>query len=85
MFIGRIKSANDNDRIIQDWMVERNNKLKEENIINTAREEGMEEKTFDVIKNMLKEKASYEFISKVTDKSIKEIKQIEKNIDITLD
>ncbi len=88
MFIGRIKSANDNDRIIQDWMVERNNKLKEENIINTAREEGMEEKTFDVIKNMLKEKASYEFISKVTDKSIEEIKKIEKiekNIDIALD
>ncbi len=79
----RIKSADDKDRIIKDWMVDRNNRLKEYNIACTAREEGMEEGIKEVIKNMLT--ASYEFISKVTGKSVEEIKQIEKNIDITLD
>ena len=49
-----------------------------------SREEGIEaginyEKT-ETIKNMLKEKANYEFINKVTGKSIKEIKEIEKSM-----
>ena len=42
-------------------------------------EKGMEEKTISIIKEMLKEKSSYEFISKITGKSIKEIKEIEKS------
>ena len=42
----------------------------------------MEEKTISIIKEMLKEKSSYEFISKITGKSIKEIKEIEKSISI---
>ena len=41
--------------------------------------QGMEEKTISIIKEMLKEKSSYEFISKITGKSIKEIKEIEKS------
>ena len=45
-------------------------------------EQGMEEKTISIIKEMLKEKSSYEFISKITGKSIKEIKEIEKSISI---
>ena len=49
-----------------------------------SREEGIEaginyEKT-ETIKNMLKQKANYEFINQVTGKSIKEIKEIEKSI-----
>ena len=40
--------------------------------------EGKEENTIEIIKAMLKNNADYSFISKVTNKSIKEIKEIEK-------
>ena len=45
-------------------------------------EQGTEKTKVDIIKEMLKEKSSYEFISKITGKSIKEIKEIEKSINI---
>ena len=44
-------------------------------------EHGIEENTINTIKEMLKNNASYEFISKVTNKSISEIKEIEENIE----
>ena len=43
-------------------------------------EQGTEKTKVDIIKEMLKEKSSYEFISKITGKSIKEIKEIEKSL-----
>ena len=43
-------------------------------------EKGIEKNKVDIIKEMLKEKSSYEFISKITGKSIKEIKEIEKSL-----
>ena len=42
-------------------------------------EKGIEKNKVDIIKEMLKEKSSYEFISKITGKSIKEIREIEKS------
>ena len=53
-----------------------------ENQMKETFNQGMEEKTTSIIKEMLKEKSSYEFISKITGKSIKEIKEIEKSISI---
>ena len=44
-------------------------------------EQGVEENTINTIKEMLKNNASYDFISKVTNKSISEIKEIEENIE----
>ena len=49
---------------------------------NQGMEQGIEKNKVDIIKEMLKEKSSYEFISKITGKSIKEIKEIEKSINI---
>ena len=43
-------------------------------------EQGISQNTIDTIKKMLKEKLSYELINKITGKSIKEIKEIEKSI-----
>ena len=43
-------------------------------------EQGISQNTIDTIKKMLKEKISYELINKITGKSIKEIKEIEKSI-----
>ena len=42
--------------------------------------QGIEEKTIDIIKEMLKNNATLEFISTVTGKSIQEIKEIENSI-----
>lgn len=44
-------------------------------------EYGIEENTINTIKEMLKNNASYDFISKVTNKSIDEIKEIEENLE----
>ena len=40
-------------------------------------EQGSEDKTKEVVINMLREKSDYEFISKITGKTIDEIKEIE--------
>ena len=45
-----------------------------------SKEEGIEETLIKTIKSMLKEKISYELISKITGKSINEIKEIEKSM-----
>ena len=44
-----------------------------------TKEEALRKKTIDIVKNMLKEKIPYELISKVVEKPINEIKEIEKS------
>ena len=43
-------------------------------------EKGIKENAFKMIKRMLKNDASYDFIAKVSDKSVEEIKEIEKSM-----
>ncbi|MGM9876909.1 MAG: hypothetical protein ACI310_06780, partial [Bacilli bacterium] len=85
--------VNDDERVLEDWMWEEHYRLKEIDERNTALqegreegfklgheegiEEGIEDKTKEVITNMLREKSDYEFISKITGKTIDEIKEIE--------
>ena len=45
-----------------------------------TKEEALRKKTIDIVKNMLKEKIPYELISKVVEKPISEIKEIEKSM-----
>ena len=76
-------------KIIQEWMVIENNRLREEDILNTAKgearregwEEGIEEKELELIKNMLIKKYTYKDISEITGKTIEEIKEIENSMD----
>lgn len=91
-FIVKIKDANSSDRIIQDWMVEENNRLRLEGQLAYAKDEGIEQGTrqgieqgieenkIDVIRSMLKKNIDYNTISEITNKSVEEIKEIEKNI-----
>ena len=85
-FIDTIKEVNDDERVLEDWMWEEHYRLKEIDERNTAlqegREEGIEDNKKEVIINMLKEKSDYEFISKITGKTIDEIKEIECNMKI---
>ena len=84
-FIVRIKDANSKDRIVQDWMVEENNRLRLLGQLAYAKDEGIDEgvkkgikeKELEVIKAMLKKNLGYNTISEVTNKSIEEIKKIE--------
>ena len=80
-FLNTIKEVNDDERVLEDWMWEEHYRLKEIDERNTAlqegREEGIEDNKKEVIINMLKEKSDYEFISKITGKTIDEIKEIE--------
>ena len=82
-FIVKIKDANSSDRIIQDWMVEENNRLRLEGQLAYAKDEGIEqgieENKIDVIRSMLKKNIDYNTISEITNKSVEEIKEIEKN------
>lgn len=77
-------------------MVIENNRLREEDILNTAKgearregwkegmeqgmEQGMEGNKIDVVKKMLLNKLDYEIISNVTGKTLEEIKEIENKI-----
>ena len=43
-------------------------------------EQGIEQDRVNIVKAMLKEKTDYEFISKITGKTVEEIKKIEKSL-----
>jgi len=87
-FIVKIKDANSSDRIIQDWMVEENNRLRLEGQLAYAKDEGIEqgieENKIDVIRSMLKKNIDYNTISEITNKSVEEIKEIEKKFNNNL-
>ena len=84
----RIHTLMKDRKIIQEWMVIENNRLREEDILNTAKgearregwKEGIEEKELELIKNMLIKKYTYKDISEITGKTIEEIKEIENKI-----
>ena len=55
-------------------------KLVEEDALERGINQGKEETLTDTIKSMLKEKLSYDLISKITGKSLNEIKKIEESL-----
>ena len=83
--IASITDVVDNTKILQEWMVEENARLKHEGQMAYAREEGLkqgtdqgaEKKELELIKKMLSKNTDYEFISDITGKTIEEIKEIE--------
>lgn len=54
--------------------------IKNSDIFKRLKNEGIEQNKLDVVKSMLKKKITYEDISDITGKSIKEIKEIEKSM-----
>ena len=88
VFLNTVMEAN-NREILKAWNEERNQIWKEEMTlknsykrgIDEGKEEGLQEgieyNMVSMIKNMLKKKADYNFISEVSGKSIEEIKEIE--------
>ncbi len=78
--LNTIEDVNNDDIVMQQWMLEENERLKNEGQLSYAREEGEEKTRLEVIKNMLTERVDYNFISKVTGKTVEEIKAIENSI-----
>ena len=80
----RIEDINDDNKIIKQWMIEDNSRWYIEEMLdngyNKGREEGIEEEKIKMIKNMLMENSNYKYISKISGKTIEEIKEIEENM-----
>lgn len=92
-FIESVINMSNDEFILHAWQKEKFDKMIEERKKELALEEGLEEgrkigieegkiegkeqSTIEVIRAMIKNEASYEFISNVTGKSIEEIKKIE--------
>ena len=74
--------------ILHEWEKEKMDKMVQDNLIELAekrgkregRKEGKENIKLEMIKNMLKENYEYESISKISGKSIEEIKEIEESM-----
>ena len=95
-----IEDVNDDETVMQEWILEENARLKYEGQMSYAREEGLkegieqgieqgiekgieqgiQEEKLEMIKNMLNEGTNYEFISKITGKTIPEIEEIARNM-----
>ena len=79
-FTNSIRAEVGTEEEIAAWRSERNERWKRESIENGMREESKEEEKTSIIKSMLNAKLDYDFISKITGKTIKEIKEIENNM-----
>ena len=95
-FLGAIRELNDDEKVVKASTWELNARLRYESDLAYAKEQGIEQgiekgieqgvekgsenKVKEVIISMLKEKVDYNLITKVTGKTIEEIKEIEKTI-----
>ena len=71
-----IHDVNDDETVMQEWILEENARLKYEGQMSYAREEGIQEEKLETIKNMLKKGLDYQTISEVTGKTTLEIEEI---------
>lgn len=83
-FIQAVKDVNNDEKIIQDWMWEENEKLRKANVLATAKEDGIKigigQKEKELIINMIKNNLAYKTISEITGKSTREIEEIAKEV-----
>ena len=76
-----IEDVNDDETVMQEWILEENARLKYEGQMSYAREEGIQEEKLATIKNMLNKGLDYQTISEVTGKTTLEIEEIARNMD----
>ena len=79
-FVKDCKEASQDKLILSEWEADKMANLVRETSLELAEKDGFNDGVLEIIKSMLREKSSYEFISKVTNKSINEIKEIEKSL-----
>ena len=95
-FLNTVRELNEDEKVVKDWMWEENDKLRYYNDLKASEEQGIEkgieqgiekgieqgieDKSKEVVINMLNEGSDYNFISKISGKTIEEIKEIENDI-----
>ena len=83
-FMEGVLSMVEDGFILHEWEKEKMDKMVQDNLIELAekrgKEEGRENSKLEMIKNMLIDNYKYESISKISGKSIEEIKEIEKSM-----
>ena len=87
-FLNTVRELNEDEKVVKDWMWEENDKLRYYNDLNESEEQGIEkgieqgieDKSKEVVINMLNKNMDYETISEISGKTIKEIKEIENDI-----
>ena len=98
-FINKIRELNDDEKVVKDWVWEENARIRYNNDIAAAEEQGLEQgiekgieqgieqgiesNKREIIVSMLNKKMDYNTISEITGKTIEEIKEIEKDIKIS--
>ena len=79
-FMSELEKFNEYERLTRGLPTEEEDRIKVENTLKlNAYEDGFEEGIKKVVKNMIENGSNYEFISKVTNLSIEEIKKISEN------
>lgn len=83
-FLNTVRELNEDEKVVKDWMWEENDKLRYYNDLEASKEQGIEQgiedKSKEVIINMLNKNMDYETISEISGKTIEEIKEIENDI-----
>ena len=83
-FLDTINVVNNDDGILDDWFLDELAKHKARCQRDYAKKEGRAEgsnlKELELVKNMLKENTDYDFISRITGKTVEEIKEIENSM-----
>ena len=83
-FLNTVRELNEDEKVVKDWMWEENDKLRYYNdleaSIEQGIEQGIEDKSKEVVINMLNKNMDYETISEISGKTIEEIKEIENDI-----
>lgn len=83
-FLNTVRELNEDEKVVKDWMWEENDKLRYYNDLETSKEQGIEQgiedKSKEVVINMLNKNMDYETISEISGKTIEEIKEIENDI-----
>lgn len=80
-FIRDCKIASQDKLILSEWEADKMANLVKETSIELAEKNGFNDGILKTIKSMLREKMDYSMISKITNKSIEEIKKIEKSLE----
>ena len=76
-FINKIRELNDDEKVVKDWVWEENARIRYNNDIAAAEEQGIESNKREIIISMLNKKMDYNTISEITGKTLEEIKEIE--------
>ena len=79
-FLNTVRELNEDEKVVKDWMWEENDKLRYYNDLEASKEQGIEDKSKEVVINMLNKNMDYETISEISGKTIEEIKEIENDI-----